>query len=350
MAVWEHETATDTVTGSPALYRLLGFPEGVTPSMDDIRARYAPGERERLRDAARATLARGDRFFEAEHGFLWPDGSVHWLILRAEFIRQDSVPVRTVGVVMDITDHRRTEAELRESETALRELLATIDLAAMFVREWDGRVRFWSRGCERLYGWTATEAVGRPAHDLLRVVFPAPLPEIEASLRARGEWEGDLLHRRRDGTALTMSVRKVLRHSDDGAPPLVLESVADVTALRGAEGKLRALNQHLEARVRGEVEAREAAQVRAAQAERVQALGQLAGGITHDFNNVLQAITGGAAMIERRAGYVERVRQFPRMVFDAANRGASVTRRLLVFARRGDLKTEALDPRHCFMT
>jgi signal transduction histidine kinase/ActR/RegA family two-component response regulator len=185
---------------------------------------------------------------------------------------------------------------------------------------------------------------GRPRRrSVAPTVFPIPLPEIEACLLEYGAWEGDVLHHCRGGTALTMSMRKVLRRSEDGGPPVVMESVADVTALREAEGKLRALNQHLEARVRAEVEAREAAQVRAAQAERVQALGQLAGGIAHDFNNVLQAVTGGAAVIERRAGDPEKVRQLSRMVLDAAQRGASVTRRLLVFARRGDLRTEALD-------
>lgn len=344
MAVWEHHSATDTISSSPALFRVLGFSEGATPTVEDIRARYAPGERERLRQAARAVLDRGDRHFEIEYGYLWPDGSVHWLALRAEFILEDGVPVRTVGVVTDVTDRMRIESELRKNEAELRDLLATIDLAAVFVREWGGRLRFWSRGCERLFGWTAAEVVGRTAHDLLLTSFPIPFSEIQAQLLERGEWEGDLLIRHRGGRVLTVSVRKVLRQACDGHPPLVMESLADVTALRDAEAELRLLNQNLDARVRAEVKAREAAQSRAAHAERVQALGQLAGGIAHDFNNVLQSITSGVSMIERRATEEDSIRVVAKMVLEAAKRGAAVTRRLLVFARRSDLTSESIDP------
>jgi signal transduction histidine kinase len=86
-----------------------------------------------------------------------------------------------------------------------------------------------------------------------------------------------------------------------------------------------------------------AAQARAAHAERVQALGQLAGGIAHDFNNILQAVQGGATLIDRRAGDPDSVRRFARMILDASERGISITRRLLAFARREELRAEPLD-------
>ena len=89
-----------------------------------------------------------------------------------------------------------------------------------------------------------------------------------------------------------------------------------------------------------EVTAREAAQVRAAHAERMQALGQLAGGIAHDINNVLQAVTGSATLIARRPADAERVMRFARIILDAGMRGTSVTQRLLVFARRSKLRAE----------
>jgi CheY-like chemotaxis protein len=73
------------------------------------------------------------------------------------------------------------------------------------------------------------------------------------------------------------------------------------------------------------------------------ALGQIAGGIAHDFNNVLQAVSGGAALIERRPDDVERVLRNARMVLDAARRGAAITSRLLAFSRRGDLRAENVD-------
>jgi PAS domain S-box-containing protein len=244
---------------------------------------------------------------------------------------------------MDVTDRKKTEAALRENEARLRELLSTIDLAAVFVRDVDGRIRFWSQGCERLYGWTAEEAVGRTADALLQTVFPASRSEIQAMLLERGEWQGDVRQQRRDRSRLTISVRKVLRRDADGHPRAVLESAADVTSLRQAEVELRALNQELETRVHQEVEAREAAQARAAHAERMQALGQLAGGIAHDFNNVLQGIQGGAALIAKRAHDESAVQRLCGMILDSAGRGASITRRLLAFSRRADLRAEPID-------
>lgn len=88
---------------------------------------------------------------------------------------------------------------------------------------------------------------------------------------------------------------------------------------------------------------REAALERLAQAQRMEALGRLAGGVAHDFNNVLQAVLGGAKVIQRRPGDANAVRRIAGMVAEAAERGASVTRRLLAFARRGELRAEPVE-------
>jgi signal transduction histidine kinase/ActR/RegA family two-component response regulator len=87
-----------------------------------------------------------------------------------------------------------------------------------------------------------------------------------------------------------------------------------------------------------------AAQARATHAERMQALGQLAGGIAHDFNNILQAVQGAATLIDKRAADPGSVQRFARMILESTQRGSSITRRLLAFARRGELRAEAIDP------
>jgi signal transduction histidine kinase/CheY-like chemotaxis protein len=90
-------------------------------------------------------------------------------------------------------------------------------------------------------------------------------------------------------------------------------------------------------------EALAAARARVAHAERMQVLGRLAGGIAHDFNNILQAVQGSASLIAKRSADPESVRRFSRMILDATERGTSITRRLLVFARRGELRAEPVD-------
>ena len=237
-----------------------------------------------------------------------------------------------------------SEATLRASEGRSRDLLGTLDLAAIIVREVNGTIRFWSLGCTRLYGWSREEAVGRPCHELLRTQFSVPLRQIEQTLLTRGEWKGDLVHRRRDGSVMIAAVHKALRRDADGRGQMVMESLVDVTALREAEDGLRRLNQDLEQRVQTEVSARETAQRRAEHANRIQALGQLAGGIAHDFNNVLQVIAGGAALIRRRPHDAGAVSRLVQVISDAVLRGASITRQMLVLAHREALQAEPIEP------
>ncbi|MBA1156609.1 sensor histidine kinase [Microvirga mediterraneensis] len=135
MAVWEIETATDKVSASPELNRLLGLPPDITLSTEDIRARYYPGEHERLRAVAREALSRGDRHVETELRVVWPDGSLHWLLLRAEL--QDvvnGIPARTLGVALDITDMKKAEEHqqllINELNHRVKNTLATVQSIA----------------------------------------------------------------------------------------------------------------------------------------------------------------------------------------------------------------------------
>lgn len=237
-----------------------------------------------------------------------------------------------------------SESTLRASEGRSRDLVGMLDLAAIMVREVNGTIRFWSHGCTRLYGWSREESVGRLCHELLHTQFPVPLRHIEQTLLMRGEWKGDLVHRRRDGTLIIAAAHKALKRDPDGRPHMVMESLVDVTALREAQDALWRLNQDLEQRVQAEVITREAAQRRAEHANRIQALGQLAGGIAHDFNNVLQVVAGGAALIARHPNDAGTVSRLVQVISDAAVRGASITRRMLVLARGGVLQAEPLEP------
>ncbi len=163
----------------------------------------------------------------------------------------DGRPVAVLESLTDVTAQRRAEAALADSEARLRDLLATLDLGAFMARDLDGRIRFWSAGSEQLYGWTAAEAVGQDAHELLRTIFPVPRPEIAAALERDGEWTGDLRQRIRNGTEVVVAARKVLRRGPDGRPVAVLESLTDVTAHRRVEAALAESEAQLRAAVEG---------------------------------------------------------------------------------------------------
>jgi signal transduction histidine kinase len=142
---------------------------------------------------------------------------------------------------------------------------------------------------------------------------------------------------RKDGAPVWVRKSISTTPGDAGQPKWIIKLVEDVTERQNAEDQLRRLNSELEERVRDEVRAREDAQARLALSEKLSALGQLAGGVAHDFNNVIQAVIGGASIIQRRAGDPAILR-FAEMIDEAARRGASVTRRLLSLARRDDLR------------
>jgi signal transduction histidine kinase/ActR/RegA family two-component response regulator len=117
----------------------------------------------------------------------------------------------------------------------------------------------------------------------------------------------------------------------------------DVTEQKQLEDALRDLNATLEARVAAEIAARLRAQEMARHADQMRTLGQLAGGMAHDFNNVLQAISGGARLLSRRLGRPDTAMPLIQLIIDAADRGASITGRLLSFAHRGELRADPVD-------
>ncbi|GAA0569872.1 hypothetical protein GCM10009416_05490 [Craurococcus roseus] len=179
--------------------------------------------------------------------------------------------------------------------------------------------------------WVARRSIARPTRALLAV--------------AKRWREGDLSARAPD----------LGRRSEFGQIAAAYNEMA--AALQRREKEARGYTEALEARVaertrelveandrlRVEIAERRNAETALLQAQKVQAMGQLAGGIAHDFNNVLQAVSGGAILIRRRAGDAAAVERLAGMVEDAARRGEAVTRRLLAFSRREELRADALD-------
>ena len=140
----------------------------------------------------------------------------------------------------------RAEA-LRESEAALRHQAELMDLARepLIMRNPDGRILSWNRGAEALYGWTATEAVGRITHDLLLTEGP-PLEEIIAQLEGAGHWTGEVERTTRDGRRVFVESHLTATRTPQGNW-LVLESNRDVTARRKAQQAMRASEEFFRA-------------------------------------------------------------------------------------------------------
>src|SRR5690242_12457844 len=142
-----------------------------------------------------------------------------------------------------VHEHRDLELELRLREAKYREIAEFLDLThdAILVRNLRNEIMFWNKAAESLYGWRQEEAKGKAMHELLQTVFPRPLAEINAEVLEKGYWEGELLHRRRDGTVLTISSRWAVRKDDAGSPVAILESNRDITRQKREQERFKNL-------------------------------------------------------------------------------------------------------------
>ena len=238
-------------------------------------------------------------------------------------------------VFHDITERRRRAASLRECHARLGLLF---DHSGVGLGEADSggrllRVNPRMTQCfgQALVGSTLDEILPGGA-ERLRQVLDTGLPD-----------EVELQVERPDGSSPWLFTALSAALGSDGSPDSLLLVVHDLSHRRAAEQALKSLNASLEARVAHALAERASVEESLRQSQKMEALGQLAGGVAHDFNNVLQAINGGARLILRKPADPDTVKRLAGLIVEAADRGANVTRRLLSFARRDALQAERVE-------
>jgi hemerythrin-like metal-binding protein/PAS domain S-box-containing protein len=227
-----------------------------------------------------------------------------------------------------------------------RRIAETLDLAATMVRDADGTIRQWSAGCERLYGFTAAEAIGRTAHELLQTEFPATV--IEDALRRDGEWSGGLRQHRKDGTPILVLTHLALEPPVAGGRFAVIENSIDATQWHSALAAARQRQARLEEAMESLHAQVAELQRQLVQAQKMEAVGQLTSSVAHDFNNFLTVVLANAALLRataEAAGSAREVRR-AKMIERAGERGARLASQLLAFTRKQTLfpETAAVEP------
>ncbi len=357
LGIWDWDIASGSVTWSDHQWRLHGLePKAEGPVREVWWQTIHPDDLDRIKQELARALKSADRLFGGEYSVVLPDGSFRRLLARGQSILgADGRAARVVGITMDVS--ARYEAEtardrliwmLETERSRLAEVMEAMPIGVGIV-DTAGRILLGNAVMKRLNGkviqsMTATprgEWIGHGADGRRLSVEDFPIPRAlrlgETTLPGV-----EFLFRDADGSETWFRVGSVPLRREDGQVKEALGIFLDIDAEKRLLDIQQQINARLEQRVREEMAAREAAQQRAAHAERMHALGQIAGGIAHDFNNVLQAVSGGAALIERRPDQVDRVLRNARMVLDAAKRGAAITSRLLAFSRRGDLRAESV--------
>jgi two-component system cell cycle sensor histidine kinase/response regulator CckA len=317
IGTWEWDVASNVVTWSDETYRIFGVvPAAGRMSVEDYLALIHPDDRDTVRDAvSRAIEIRAP--FEVDHRIVRPDGSLRFLHGRGGVVSDSTGrPVRLIGAVLDITGRKQAEEALRQANDRLQVIIQSSPLAILSL-DARGIVRMWNPAAERVFGWTAEEVTGQP----LPNVPEGKEDEFGDLLRRVLQGESltgvELVRRRKDGTVVTVNLFAAPLHEADGRITGILGLVEDVTSVKRLE------QQFL-------------------QAQKMEAIGQLAGGVAHDFNNLLTVVLGSSDLLLDTLASDDPGREDAEEIRKAALRAADLTRQLLAFSSQQVLAPRVL--------
>jgi two-component system cell cycle sensor histidine kinase/response regulator CckA len=270
-------------------------------------------------DRARVVRAEAGKYqtgrFHEEYRILRPDGSVRWIWDRGYPIQDEQGQIRGfVGIAEDITERKQAEVDRAR-------LAAIVECSedAIVSKTVDGIVVSWNPGAERLYGYSAEEMIGRS----IAVLFtPDHYLEYLQIMEKVGRGERlptyDTVRRRKDGTTITVAVDICPIEVRDGEIVGASKIAHDITRMKQLEEQFR-------------------------QAQKMEAVGRLAGGVAHDFNNMLMVILGYSEIMLRSVPAGDRNRELLQDILKAGERAAALTRQLLAFSRKQVLEAKVLD-------
>ncbi len=317
---WTWEIAPDVVTWSAEMFRIAGRPveSGAPPYAEQV-AMYDPPEA--VTSAVQQMLATGE-FGELEVGLVRPDGERRRIIARATVVRDDhGQAVRLHGTVQDVTELHEQQAmlqavhdSLERSEHRYRDLVENL-LDVVYSVDIEGRIEYISPAVER-YGYQAADLTGQ---HFITLFHPSEHAALERAFANTLAGDNDSVEfRALDATGRIHNVQVSARAVFEEERPIGLTGVViDVTEQRRAEEQLRV-------------------------AQRLEAVGRLAGGVAHDFNNLLVAIIGYAEFAMESVREGDPGRSDLEQIRKAGERAAALTRQLLAFSRKQLLKPEVI--------
>jgi PAS domain S-box-containing protein len=226
--------------------------------------------------------------------------------------------------------NQRLEKEISERQQAEqknRQQAALLNIAtdAIIVNDWDNQISFWNQGAEHLYGWQATEAIGKNINQLLyRPEILPQLQNIRKSLVEHGCWQGELRQVTKQNQKIIVASRWTLMRDQDGQPKSILIVNTDITEKKQLE------NQFL-------------------RTQRLESLGTLASGIAHDLNNILTPILSAAQLLQLKHSQTDEwSQQMFRTIESNTKRGAALVKQVLQFARGVEGKLSIVLISHLF--
>ncbi len=289
---------------------------------------YGEDDRAAGLPARALATAKSEGKFESEGWRIRKDGTRFWAhVVIDPVLGPDGALLGFAKITRDLTERKAAEADLLRSHEQFRLLVQSVTDYAIYMLDPQGNVANWKVGAQRIKGYSAEEIVGQ---HFSRFYTPrdrdAGMPVKALATAAReGRYEQEGLRVRKDGTAFHAHVVIDPIRSESGEIIGYAKITRDITERQLAQQQLE--------------EAREAL----FQSQKMDAVGQLTGGVAHDFNNLLMAIMGSLEMAKKRGLADPAIARLIDNALQGAQRGANLTQRMLAFARRQPLNTKALD-------
>ena len=237
-AIWvAHDPECHNITGNQTANEFYEAKEGENVSAGPASGEPVPprrffrnGKELKAEELPMQEAAARNRTVEgSEFDVEVPSGKSLTLMGAASPLRDEKGNVRgAVAAFLDITARRAIE-ELNY------EHLHILEQANVFVRDMEGKIIFWNMGAEKIYGYSMDDAIGRISNELLKTEFPEPLPDLLRNLTAKGKWEGDLIHTRKDGVKIVSSSVWTYYQAGKNNPGMIIEAGTDVTERKKAE-------------------------------------------------------------------------------------------------------------------
>jgi len=268
--------------------------------------------------------------FEGEGWRVRKDGSRFWASVVIDAIKDEKGKlIGFAKITRDMTDKREAQQALLDIERRFRLLVQGVTDYAIYMLDTEGRVTNWNAGAERIKGYAPDEIIGE---HFSRFYTPedfdagVPFKALETA-RTTGRYEAEGWRVRKDGTRFWASVVIDAVNDDDGELIGFAKITRDMTEKREAQLRLEESREQL------------------FRSQKMEALGQLTGGLAHDFNNLLTAILGATDLALRNIANEDKLRRMLDGVRNSAQRGATLTKQLLAFARAQQLEIKSIELR-----
>jgi PAS domain S-box-containing protein len=289
---------------------------------------YTDADRKQGLPALALKAARENGRFEGEGWRVRKDGTRFWVnVVIDPIIDASGNLVGFAKVTRDLTERKGAEDTLRKSEEQFRLLIQSVTDYAIYMLSPEGIITNWNAGAERIKGYTPQEIIGQHFSKFYSPEdVAAGLPQMGLqTARQVGRFEKEGWRYRKDGSKFWASVVIDPIRTPNGELIGYAKITRDMTERKQAQEQLE--------------RAREAM----AQSQKMDAIGQLTGGVAHDFNNLLMAVLGSLELIRKRLPEDPKLKLLLNNAFEGARRGVSLTQRMLSFARRQELSLTAVD-------